>query len=126
MPEQDKYPSSFRMSTLEPNVTYHRAAEAAVPPELQATALDERRADAKEHQAAQEEPLPAYTLGPQGPPALATGKVLVRFNEGDEAVARTAELRAAGYEIVREVPYAPHAALIRAASGKVSDALSNL
>jgi hypothetical protein len=36
------------------------------------------------------------------------------------------ELARAGYAVAREVPYAPHAVIVRAESGRTADALANL
>jgi hypothetical protein len=58
--------------------------------------------------------------------AVPTGRVFVRFGEGEPVRARTSDLEAAGFE-VEEVPgYAPHAAWVRPASGRVADALAGL
>lgn len=125
MPKKDKYPSLLRMSTVDPDTVYHRVEDAAVPSGLEQMAAQERKGAAASAGSVGE-PLPAYTLGLEGPPAIATGTVLVRFAEGENADTRNDDLRAAGYEIERRLPYAPHAVLVRARTGKVSDALNDL
>jgi hypothetical protein len=58
--------------------------------------------------------------------AVPTGRVFVRLGEGESVRTRTSELEAAGFQ-VEEVPsYAPHAAWVRPASGRIADALGSL
>lgn len=69
---------------------------------------------------------PVYTLQPGGSAAVPTGMVFVRFAENVSATSRQDAISAAGYEIVEQPPYAPHAAWLRARSGDIADALNNL
>ena len=69
---------------------------------------------------------PVYRRGDGGGVAVPTGQALVRFPDGDTAEAHREELAAAGYEIAQVLGYAPQAAWVRATSGSIADALSNL
>lgn len=57
---------------------------------------------------------------------IPTGVALVRFGEGDRAEEHREKLAAAGYEIERALPYAPHAAWVRAHSAQIPDTLRGL
>ncbi len=57
---------------------------------------------------------PVYATPAGGAPAVPTGGVFVRFDDGIVAEARRGELAAAGYEIERVPSYAPNAAWVRA------------
>jgi hypothetical protein len=67
-----------------------------------------------------------YRRVPGGETVVPTGRVFVRFAEGDTPQHHERELRDAGF-VVAEVPgYAPHAAWLTHASGDVAAALRNL
>ena len=69
---------------------------------------------------------PVYRRMPGGGLVVPTGRVLVRFAEGEPAEAHRAELADAGYEIEEVLSYAPHAAWLRACSGDIGDTLAQL
>lgn len=69
---------------------------------------------------------PVYRLHPDGPPAVPTGKVFIRFREGVDAATRRGEIERAGYEIIQTPPYAPSGAWVRSASGDTARALSDI
>lgn len=69
---------------------------------------------------------PVYRHVPGGGLAVPTGRAFVRFVEGDAPSRHEAELAAAGYELEEVPSYAPQAAWVRAASGRVADALQHL
>ena len=69
---------------------------------------------------------PVYALQPSGLPAVPTGQIFVRFAEGVKAESRRQEINRAGYELVESVPYAPHAAWLRARSGDIAAALAGI
>lgn len=71
-------------------------------------------------------PWPVYRLLPAGGVALPTGRVFVRFGEGDRAEAHRAALAGAGFVIDAVPAWAPHAAWLRAASGDVTEALAGM
>lgn len=71
-------------------------------------------------------PTPVYRLQPDGPLAVPTGKIFLRFKEGVEAASRRKEIERAGYEIIETPPYAPSGAWVRAAGGDVARSLSNI
>lgn len=69
---------------------------------------------------------PVYTLQPSGSLAVPTGRVFVRFAENVSVESRQAAIQTVGYEIVEYLPYASHAAWLKARSGNIADALDNI
>jgi hypothetical protein len=69
---------------------------------------------------------PVYGLGGQGPPAVPTGRVLVRFADGIRIEDRRDQLEAAGYTLQEPLSYAPQAGWVQAASGGAAAALRGL
>jgi hypothetical protein len=57
--------------------------------------------------------------------AVPTGQVFVRFSSGN-AADRQGAIAAAGYQIAETLDYAPEAAWLRASSGNIADALTQL
>ncbi|MGH7960233.1 MAG: hypothetical protein ACRERD_00210, partial [Candidatus Binatia bacterium] len=69
---------------------------------------------------------PVYALHPSGTPAVPTGQVFIRFQEGVTVEARRQEIEQAGYEIAQSIAYAPHAAWLQARSGEIAAALTGI
>ena len=69
---------------------------------------------------------PVYRRVPSGETVVPTGRVLVRFGEGDKATDHEDDLRAAGYVVDEVLSYAPNAAWVRADGGSIADALHSL
>ncbi len=69
---------------------------------------------------------PVYRPEGKGPPAAATGRVLIRLEEGQALERRRSDIEAAGYRIDRLLAYAPHAGWLTAADGNLATALSAL
>lgn len=69
---------------------------------------------------------PVYAIGPEGPPAVPTGFIFVRFKETIHAAKRRAALAQAGYTVRQILPYAPHAAWVEASSGGIARALTRI
>lgn len=69
---------------------------------------------------------PVYRRMPGGALVVPTGRVLVRFAEGEPAERHRQELAEAGYDIEEVLSYAPHAAWLRARGGDIGDSLSHL
>lgn len=69
---------------------------------------------------------PVYKLHPDGPVAVPTGRVFVRFNEGVNVATRREEIERAGYEIIETPPYAPSCAWVQSASGDLALALRDI
>src|SRR5262245_37058939 len=72
---------------------------------------------------APEEVGPVYSAGPDGPPAVATGRVFVRLAEGVRPEDRREAFAAAGFHIEQTLSYAPNAAWLRPAEGGAGRAL---
>ena len=69
---------------------------------------------------------PIYTLQTDGSLAVPTGMVFIRFAEKVDVESHREAIEQAGYEIAQSLSYAPHAAWLRAQSGKISDALMGI
>jgi hypothetical protein len=69
---------------------------------------------------------PVYALEPNGPFAVPTGLVFVRFKEGMKAEAQEQNLASTGYTITDIPLYAPHTAWVRHQSEDIATALTNL
>jgi hypothetical protein len=70
--------------------------------------------------------VPVYRRGDGGGVVVPTGRVLVRFPDGDAADAHRDELAAAGYYLEEVLGYAPQAGWVRATSGRIADTLGHL
>ncbi|BAY22435.1 hypothetical protein NIES2100_21980 [Calothrix sp. NIES-2100] len=68
---------------------------------------------------------PVYTLQ-GGSLAVPTGLVFIRFAENVDVESQQAAINQAGYEVAEKLAYAPHAAWLRAKSGKMSDAFQKI
>ena len=69
---------------------------------------------------------PVYALEPNGPLAVPTGLVFVRFKEGINAETQDQALASAGYTITDIPPYATHTAWVRHQSEDIAAALTHL
>src|SRR5262245_17450526 len=69
---------------------------------------------------------PVYAIQPGGTPAVPTGRVFIRFKNNVAVEDRIGEVEQAGYEIAQRIEYAPHAAWLRASSGGIADALTDI
>ncbi|MFQ5846048.1 MAG: hypothetical protein ACE5IQ_00065 [Candidatus Methylomirabilales bacterium] len=69
---------------------------------------------------------PVYGLGPNGPPAVPTGLVFVRFREEVRIEERRGALEEAGYTVRHILSYAPHAAWVQARFGGIAEALTGI
>lgn len=69
---------------------------------------------------------PVYRRMPGGGVVVPTGRVFVRFAEGERAEDHGAELAEAGYDIEEVPSYAPHAAWVRARDRDIGGALAHL
>ncbi len=67
-----------------------------------------------------------YRLHPQGPSAVPTGMVFVRFAEGTKASSRQSAFEAAGYVIHEQLSWAPQAAWLKSATGRIADSLARI
>ncbi|MCP5155240.1 MAG: hypothetical protein H6983_13810 [Ectothiorhodospiraceae bacterium] len=68
----------------------------------------------------------AYRLAAGAAPAVATGRVLVRFAAEDAAERHASAIERAGYRIIAVLDYAPNAAWLEATSGDAAAALAGL
>lgn len=69
---------------------------------------------------------PVYRRAHGGGLVVPTGRVLVRFSEGEPAEQHREQLAEAGFDIEQVLAYAPHAAWLRARSGDIADTLAGL
>jgi len=64
-----------------------------------------------------------YRREHNGPFAVPTGEVFIRFEENTRMEPRRAEIEKAGFTIRQVLSYAPHAGWVRPTSGRISDAI---
>jgi len=69
---------------------------------------------------------PVYALLSNGPLAVPTGRILVRFQESITARNQKKELQGIGYIIDQELEYAPQAAWVRAENNDMAQGLNNI
>jgi hypothetical protein len=69
---------------------------------------------------------PVYRRTHGGGIAVPTGRVLVRFGDGDSAEDHFQDLARAGYVVEATVRYAPQAVWVRARDGGIAEALREL
>jgi hypothetical protein len=69
---------------------------------------------------------PIYSLEPNGPPAVPTGLVFLRFREEIKAEEQHQTLASIGYAITDIPLYALHTAWVQHKSGDIAAALTNL
>jgi len=70
--------------------------------------------------------LPVYSKSTTSAPAVASGRVYLRLDEGARATESRTGIEDAGF-VIESVPgYAPHTAWLVAASGRICDALAGL
>ena len=81
---------------------------------------DPAAAEGKEQQVG-----PVYAL-PEGPLAVPTGLLFVRFKEGTAAAEHREEIERSGYEIVQIPGYAPNAAWVRPRNGDIATSLRGM
>jgi hypothetical protein len=73
-----------------------------------------------------ENPGPVYQLAPGGSPAVPTGRVFVRLQEGRSASERQRDFAQAGYAVEHIPAWAPHTAWLSAAAGGIVTALNGI
>jgi hypothetical protein len=69
---------------------------------------------------------PVYSVGPDGPLAVPTGRVFVRLAQGVSPADRREHFAKAGFEIERTLSYAPNAAWLHPKDGGVGEALAGI
>lgn len=137
-----KFPSEIRSGTKRSAPVYtrlpdlyavHGAPASRLPSEVPILVMGEGeehieifRGEAEKQKNAAAQIGPVYTLRPDGPPAVPTGRVFIRFKEGVSVETRLGAIEQAGYQIAQSLDYAPHAAWLRARSGEIADALRQI
>jgi hypothetical protein len=138
------YPATLKQSTLNPRIVYVRSGELVAvrgpharsereTPVLIVTGDDGESiavyrtgpAERRDRSTDASGVTPAYTLSAKriGVP---TGRVFVRFRDDVPVSARREDVERAGYRIVKTLAYAPSAAWLEAADGRVASALANI
>jgi hypothetical protein len=70
--------------------------------------------------------IPVYSAGADGPLAVPTGRVFVRFADGIKAADRSASLQKLGLAIEKTLSYAPSAAWVTTVAGDATATLDHL
>lgn len=68
---------------------------------------------------------PVYRVDDQGPLAVPTGKVFLRFADHESIESHRAEIEQTGFTITETLPYAPQAGWVEASSGDIADAIGS-
>lgn len=102
--------SSAAIARIEADTTHHYTVHAGTPGGGHAS----------------DDTIPVYSAGADGPLAVPTGRLFVRFAEGIKAIDRTAALRTLGFAVERTLSYAPNAAWVTSLSGNATVALDHL
>jgi hypothetical protein len=102
------------------------AAEASVAPAFTLGDGSIRVYERGDDERPPEAPVSAVYAQEDGPPAVPTGDVFVRFVEGVRVEERRRQLKSVGYDIVRVPSYAPHAAWVRASGGDAAESLRGM
>lgn len=135
-----EFPNKFRVSTNRSALWYGRvsglyAIHGDVPPALEPLVVFRLhdgqiavcRGEPEEIQDLRSGTIsPVYALEPHGPPAVPTGRLLVRFAEHVGIGEREALLRRSGYHVAQDLPYAPQAAWVQAAQGGIAASLNGI
>lgn len=95
-----EYPRKVRSRTLEPYTVYELVTE---------------RSGENERV--------VYTSQPGGSPAVPSGRIFIRFEDGINVADRKPEIEKAGYKIAENIAYAENAAWLSERSGSVAKAL---
>lgn len=112
------FPERIRHSLQRPDLHFVRQSG------VLATLKDDKMAILHgESRSESEGALPVFALGGGGSLAVPTGRVFVRFAEGENVARRAKDIADAGYEIEESPSYAPQAAWLRARSGDTVEAL---
>ncbi|MFL5493809.1 MAG: hypothetical protein ACJ8DC_05410 [Gemmatimonadales bacterium] len=123
------FPQAVRASLTQPARTYTRvtdllAVQGAIPDSLRPLVTRELApgiglipADRAPQLPQTARITPVYALGPAGSPMVPTGRVLVRFGEGERAESQGGAIERAGYRLVAALPYAPQAAWVESPAG---------
>lgn len=70
--------------------------------------------------------IPVYALQNNGTLAVPTGLVFIRFADNIDIESQQVTINQAGYEIAQTFSYAPNAGWLRAKTGKIADALTEI
>jgi hypothetical protein len=110
------------------------AIRGPVPDELRAGVLETLPGDditiirgtPRADSVAQGQLLPVYRGDSGEDLAVVTGRIFLRLDEGREAAGATERVASMGLRVAEILPYAPNAAWLEPASGKVADGLARL
>jgi hypothetical protein len=112
------------VSTANPDLRYQLADEFVADPTASDPSASVRAAPASSEANAGGGPV--YRRVPGGDMVVPTGRVLVRFADGDAAKDHEKDLQAVGCVVDEVLSYAPNTAWVRAATGDVTDGLQAL
>ncbi|MEO7944426.1 MAG: hypothetical protein ABIR34_13590 [Marmoricola sp.] len=124
--EASQPPGHLPVSTAHPDLRYELVAELVANPSEADPIASIRAAPSPAEASATGDLGPVYRRVPGGEMVVPTGRVLVRFTEGDAATDHQDDLRTLGYVVEQVLPYATHTAWVRAATGDIAAALRDL
>ena len=116
----DVFPPELPASAAQPAVSYERVAGVHATPTREASAPALRDGDPPPGA------WPVYRSKSDGQLVAATGRIFVRFAEGERAADRAEEFRRAGYEIEKTLSWADNAIWLHAPTAGVAAALAGV
>ena len=119
-------PREIPVSTAHPELRYQLVEEFVADPIASDPSTSIRAAPTSSATGAEADTGPVYRRVPGGDMVVPTGRVLVRFADGDAAADHKKDLKAAGCVLDQVLPYAPNTAWVRAATGDITGSLHAL
>ncbi len=114
------------VSTAHPELRYELVEDFVADPTASDPSASIRAVPAPSASGTEAEAAPVYRRAPEGDMVVPTGRILVRFADGDEAADHEEDLQAVGCVVDQVLPYATNTAWVRAATGNVTDGLQAL
>lgn len=70
--------------------------------------------------------LPVYALSSNGPLALPTGRIFLRYKESIDITTQRDAIERAGYSLTGALPYAPDSGWVERSNGRMDEALAHM
>lgn len=119
-------PRSVPVSSSQPDLRYQLADDLVAVQDGAGDLVSVRRVEPEQAGRDATGLAPVYRRVPGGDLVVPTGRLHVRFDEGDLVENHREDLRGVGYEVDSVPPYAPHAAWVRAVTGSLTEALRDM
>jgi hypothetical protein len=70
--------------------------------------------------------IPVYALSSDGPLAVPTGNIFLRYEESVDITTQREAIERAGYALPDALPYAPYSGWVRRSDGRIDEALAHM